>query len=77
MIVTLEKYGLYEAGDLLLGDHLCEKSDAVKWIDVSMPHKRSRRLKDHKELFEMKSTDPESEEILKDILYITYYPSRP
>ena len=31
--------GLYEASDLLLGDHLCEKSDTVKWID-SMPHKR-------------------------------------
>ena len=31
--------GLYEASDLLLGDHLFEKSDAVQWIDVSMPHK--------------------------------------
>ena len=29
----------YEASDLLLGDHLFEKSDAVQWIDVSMPHK--------------------------------------
>ena len=34
--------GLYEASDLLLGDHLCEKSETVKWIDVSMPHKRIR-----------------------------------
>ena len=25
--------GLYKASDLLLGDHVCEKSDAVKWID--------------------------------------------
>ena len=39
--------GLYEASDLLLGDHLNEKSDNVKWVDVSMPHKRSRRLMDH------------------------------
>ena len=38
--------GLYEASDLLLGDHLTEKSDTVKWVDVSVPHKRSRRLKD-------------------------------
>ena len=38
--------GLYEASDLLLGDHLTEKSATVKWIDVSMPHKRNRRLKD-------------------------------
>ena len=28
--------GLYEASDLLIGDHLNEKSDTVKWIDVSM-----------------------------------------
>ena len=27
--------GLYEAGDLLLGDHLTEKSDTVKWVDVT------------------------------------------
>ena len=26
--------GLYEASDLLLGDHLFEKSEAVQWIDV-------------------------------------------
>ena len=39
--------GLYEASDLLLGDHLSEKSDAVKWIDTSACHKRNRRLKDH------------------------------
>ena len=25
--------GLYKASDLLLGDHVCEKSDAVNWID--------------------------------------------
>ena len=25
--------GLYEASDLLLGDHLTEKSETVKWVD--------------------------------------------
>ena len=25
--------GLYKASDLLLGDHVCEKSHAVKWTD--------------------------------------------
>ena len=25
--------GLHKASDLLLGDHVCEKSDAVRWID--------------------------------------------
>ena len=33
--------GLYEASDLLLGDHLTEKSNTDKWVDVSMPHKGS------------------------------------
>ena len=48
--VRSRECGLYEAGDLLLGDHLTEKSDTVKRLDVSMPHKRKRRLKDHKQL---------------------------
>ena len=37
--------GLYEASNLLLGDHLTEKSNTVKWVDVAMPHKMSCRLK--------------------------------
>ena len=69
--------GLYEASDLLLGDHLFEKSDAVQWIEVSMPHKLNRRLKDYSELLEMESTDPECENIFKENLYSNYYPDRP
>ena len=34
--------GLYADSDLLLGDHLTKESDTVKWVDASMPHKRSR-----------------------------------
>ena len=56
--------GLYEASDLLLGDHLTEKSDTVKWVDVSMPHKRSRRLKSHKELEQLAENNPQSERIM-------------
>ena len=41
--------GLYEATDLLLGDHLTEKSCTVKWVDVAMPQKRSHRLKSHRD----------------------------
>ena len=37
--------GLYEASDLLLGDSLCSKSVTVQYIDVSMLHKRNRRVK--------------------------------
>ena len=45
--------GLYKASDLLLGDHLCGKSEMVKWIDVSQPHNSKRRLKDHSKLVQM------------------------
>ena len=69
--------GLYEASDLLLGDHLTEKSDAVKWVDVSLPHKRSRRLKDHKVLEDVAKCDPDSEDIFQDNLLDTHYPRRP
>ena len=40
--------GLYDASDLLLGDHLTEDSTTVKWIDVSIPQNRQHRLKDHR-----------------------------
>ena len=42
--------GLYEAADILLGDHLHEKSDAMQWVGVQMPDNRKRRLKDYREL---------------------------
>jgi hypothetical protein len=69
--------GLYEASDLLLGDHLTEKSDTVKWVDVSMPHKRSRRLKNHKVLQEMARLNPDSQNIFEDNVLDTFYPQRP
>ncbi len=69
--------GLYEASDLLLGDHLSEKSVSVKYIDVSMPHKRSRKLKKHSTLEKMAETAPESEDIFEDNLFNTFYPNRP
>ena len=69
--------GLYEASDLLLGDHLNEKSGTVKWVDVSLPHKRCRRLMDHKVLLEIAEHNPDTEEIFEDNLLDTYYPQRP
>ena len=39
--------GLYEASDILLGDHLYEKSQTVQWICADQPHKRKRRLRNH------------------------------
>ena len=42
--------GLYEASDLLLGNHLLEKYESAVYVLVKMPNKRSRRLKNHGEL---------------------------
>ena len=42
--------GLYEASDILLGDHLSEKSDTVQWIAVEKSEKRKVRLKKYREL---------------------------
>ena len=61
----------------MLGDHLTEKSDTVKWIDVSMPHKRNRRLKDHKHLQELAKHDPQNKDIFENNLIDTFYPQRP
>ena len=69
--------GLYEASDLLLGDHLTEKSDTVKWVDVSMHHKRSRRLKGHKVLQDMANHDPNDRAIFEDNVVDVFYPQRP
>eukprot|EP00731_Ephydatia_muelleri_P022816 Em0015g399a len=69
--------GLYEASDLLLGDHLTEKSVTVKWIDVAMPHKRKRRLKSHTQLVEMEKNNPGSTDILEGSVVDIYYPTRP
>ena len=69
--------GLYEASDLLLGDHLCEKSVTVKWVDVSFPYKRNHRLKKHKDLKDLAENNPNSEEIFEGNLLDTHYPNRP
>ena len=74
--LRIRECGLYEASDLLLGDHLTEKSDTVKWIDVSMPHKRSRRLKNHKQLEEIAKQNPDNQEIFEDNLIDAFYPQR-
>ena len=60
--------GLYEASNLLLGDHLTEKSVTVKWVDAAMLQKRKRRLKSHKKLVEVEKLDPSSTDILEGLL---------
>lgn len=58
-------------------DHLNEKSNTVTWVDVSIPHKRHRRLKDNKVLEDMAKGQPDSVDIFEDNLIDTYYPQRP
>ena len=69
--------GLYEASYLLLGDHLCGKSQTIKWVDVSQPHNRKRRLRDHSKLVEIQQRNPNSTNIFEDNLVDTFYPDRP
>ena len=69
--------GLYEASDLLLGDHLTEKSNTVKWVDVAMPHKRSLRQTNHKVLQKMAECNPNDNALFEDNVVDTFYPQRP
>ena len=66
--------GLYEASDLLLGDHLCEKSTTIKWIDVSPSHNRKRRLRNHSKLVEI---NPDSTDIFEENLVDNFYREQP
>ena len=54
-----------EASDLLLGDHLCGKSQTVKWIDVSRPQETPPSLQARG-----------NEDIFEDNLVDTFYPQR-
>ena len=54
---------LYEAADILLGDHLYEKSDAVQWISVEKPEKRKVRIKGYRELERIAESDPHSNDL--------------
>ena len=69
--------GLYEAADILLGEHLYEKSDAVQWISVERPDKRKVRIKGYRELQQMAELDPDSNDLYQANLIDNFYPNRP
>ena len=69
--------GLYEASDLLLGDHLCEKSTTIKWIDLLPSHNRKRRLRNHSKLVEIREINADSTDIFEENLVDNFYPERP
>ena len=69
--------GLYEASDILLGDHLCQKSDTVQWIAVEKPEKRKVRVKKYRELQQLAESDPHSNDLYQANLLDNFYPNRP
>ena len=75
--LPFREFDLYEASDILLEDHLNEKSNTVKWVDVAMPQKRSCRLKNHKVLQKMAEHNPNDKAIFEDNVAYTFYPQRP
>ena len=66
---------LYEASDILLGDHLYEKSQMVQWIYADQPHKRKRRLRNHGKLKELLENDPNSLNIFDNNIIDDFYPA--
>ena len=64
--------GLYKAADILLGEHLYEKSDAVQWISVERPDKRKVRIKGYQELQQMAELDQTQMTCTKQISSITF-----
>ena len=72
-----QECSLYEASDILLGDHLCEKSQTVQWIAADQPHKRKRRLRNHNTLKDLLESDPDSVNIFNSNLINDFYPGRP
>ena len=69
--------GLYEAADILLGDHLSEKSDTVQWIYVEKPEKRKVRVKKYQELQQLAESNPDSNDLYQANLVDNFYPTRP
>ena len=69
--------GLYESADILLGEHLYEKSDAVQWISIERPDKRKVRIKGYRELQQMAESDPDSNDLYQANLIDNFYPNRP
>ena len=57
--------------------HLLEKSESVVYVPVEMPHKRSRRLKNHGELVNLAEKSPDSEDIFMEDIVSCNYPNSP
>ena len=70
-----QECGLYEASDILLGDHLYEKSQTVQWVYADLPHKRKGRLRNHGKLKELLENDPNSLNLFDNNIIDAFYPA--
>jgi len=75
--LTHRQCGAYEAADRLLGTHLYEKSESIRFVNTNLPQNRNCILKSLKELEEIKKNDPTSENINTNSYIDTHYPNRP
>ena len=69
--------GLYEAADILLGDHLSEKSDTVQWISAEKPERRKLRLKKYQDLQQLAQSDADSVDMYQANTIDNFYPNCP
>ena len=69
--------GLYEVADLLLSNHMAEKSVTVQFVNARLPSKRSRMLKKMSDLRKLNEIDPDSEDVFVPTLIEDHYPARP
>ena len=72
-LLRSKEVGLYEASDLL-GESLYMKSVTVQYINVYLPHKRSRKIKNYSYLTNM---DRSSKDIFNPSVIEDFYPTRP
>uniref|UniRef100_A0A1X7TAZ5 Helitron helicase-like domain-containing protein n=1 Tax=Amphimedon queenslandica TaxID=400682 RepID=A0A1X7TAZ5_AMPQE len=72
-LLRAKEVGLYEASDLL-GESLCMKSVTVQYVNVYLPHKRSRKIKNYSYLTKMNRS---SKDIFNPSIIEDFYPTRP
>lgn len=75
--LTHRQCGAYEAADRLMGTRLFGKSESIRFVNTNPPDQRNRILKPYKELAEMKSVEPDREDIYTNSYLDDYYPNRP
>uniref|UniRef100_A0A1X7TTM4 Helitron helicase-like domain-containing protein n=1 Tax=Amphimedon queenslandica TaxID=400682 RepID=A0A1X7TTM4_AMPQE len=73
-LLRAKEVGLYEASDLLLGESFYMKSVTVQYVNVYLPHKRSRKIKNYSYLTKM---DRSSKDIFNPSIIEDFYPTRP